>query len=108
MSTLDGHHSLSTATGVPLRIRDTRPRRRFTARADGVIPVMGPANRAPGVSIMGAAMPGAHPGVMGGPDTGPRVSVMGTADPGARLDMFGESDLRFVDSLFTHPRRNHE
>jgi hypothetical protein len=57
---------------------------------------------------MGASIHGSFPGVMGGPDTGPRVSLMGTADAGARLDMFGESDLRFVDSLFTHPRSNHE
>jgi hypothetical protein len=28
---------------------------------------------------------------------------MGVGDRGARLDVFGESDLRFVDSLFTHP-----
>jgi hypothetical protein len=64
---------------------------------------MGPANRARGVSIMGAAMPGLQPALMGGPDTGPRVSVMGVGDRGARLDVFGESDLSFVDSLFTHP-----
>jgi hypothetical protein len=57
---------------------------------------------------MGASIHGSFPGVMGGPDTGPRVSLIGTADAGARLDMFGESDLRFVDSLFTHPRSNHE
>jgi hypothetical protein len=40
--------------------------------------------------------------VMGGVDAGPRVSVMGPGDRGRRLDVFGESDLRFVDSLFTN------
>jgi hypothetical protein len=57
---------------------------------------------------MGAGIAVAGPDVMGGPDSGPRVSVMGSADRGARLDIFGESDPRFVDSLFTHPRRNHD
>lgn len=99
MSTINTHYSVGAATGVGLRTRDRYPRRPRIAR-DGVPPVMGPANRAPGVSIMGAATPAAHLGVMGGPDTGPRVSVMGAADRGARLDVFGESDPRFVDSLF--------
>ncbi len=36
------------------------------------------------------------------------IPVMGVADRGARLDIFGESDLGFVDSLFTNPRRNHD
>jgi hypothetical protein len=60
---------------------------------------MGPANRAPGVSIMGASSRSVD--VMGGADVGPRVSVMGAGDRGTRLDVFGESDLRFVDWLFT-------
>ena len=34
--------------------------------------------------------------------------VMGIADRGARLDIFGKSDLRFVDSLFTNSRSNHD
>jgi hypothetical protein len=108
MSTFDEHHSVGAATRIRLQTRDRRTRRLFIPRVDAATPVMGPANRAPGVSIMGASIHGSFPGVMGGPDTGPRVSLMGTADAGARLDMFGESDLRFVDSLFTHPRSNHE
>jgi hypothetical protein len=108
MSTFDRHYSTSTAARVRPRTRDRFPRRPYAACGDEVTPVMGPANRAPGVSIMGAAIPRAHLGVMGGPDSGPRVSVMGIADREGRLDMFGESDLRFVDSLFAYQRRNHD
>jgi hypothetical protein len=108
MSTFNEHHSVGAATRIRVQTRDRRTRRLFIPRVEAATPVMGPANRAPGVSIMGAGIAVAGPNVMGGPDSGPRVSVMGTADRGARLDIFGESDPRFVDSLFTHPRRNHD
>jgi hypothetical protein len=42
-----------------------------------------------------------HLEVMGGPDTGPRRDPMGGPDPGPRVDPMGESDVTFVDSLFT-------
>ena len=103
MSTINEHYPLPTQARIDLRTRDRQPRRPRTTRADGTTPVMGPANRAPGLSIMGAAIPGPHPGLLGGPDTGPRANVMGTTDQGARVDVFGESDVRFVDSLFTRP-----
>jgi hypothetical protein len=108
MSTFNEHHSVGAATRIRVQTRDRRTRRLFIPRVEAAAPVMGPANRAPWVSIMGAGIAVAGPDVMGGPDSGPRVSVMGTADRGARLDIFGESDPRFVDSLFTHPRRNHD
>ena len=104
MSTTNEHYSLPAPVRIRLRTRDLHPRpHRRTAEGSGATPVMGPANRAPGMSIMGAAIPGLHPFLMGGPDAGPRVSIMGVGDRGARLDVFGESNLRFVDSLFTQP-----
>ena len=39
--------------------------------------------------------------VMGGPDAAAHFSVMGAGDQGTRTDLFGDSDPRFVDSLFT-------
>jgi hypothetical protein len=73
---------------------------------------MGPPNHAPGLPVMGAPSPGLHLDVMsghagprvdpmGGPDAGPRVDPMGGPDAGPRVDLMGESDLTFVDSLFT-------
>jgi hypothetical protein len=64
---------------------------------------MGPANHAPGVPIMGRASSG--PYLMGGADAGPHVNVIRSGDRGQRVDVFGDSDLRFVDSLFTPVRR---
>jgi hypothetical protein len=76
------------------------PRPRVVALQNyGLTPIMGPANHAPGVPIMGAARPGRY--LMGGADAGLRVSVMGSGDRGQRVDLFGESDLRLVDALFT-------
>ena len=104
MSTTNEHYSFPAPIRIRFRTRDLHPRRpRRTAEGSGAPPVMGPANCAPGVSIMGAAIPGLHPALMGGPDTGPRVSVMGVGDRGTRLDVFGETDLRFVGSLFRRP-----
>jgi hypothetical protein len=82
-----------------------RPRTRpqvVALQNSGLTPIMGPANHAPGVPIMGMASSG--PYLMGGADEGPRVSVMGSGDRGQRVDVFGDSDLRFVDSLFTQSR----
>jgi hypothetical protein len=104
MSSISEHYSLPARRKARrLRIRDarSRPGARAADRA-GAIPIMGPANRAPGTSIMGA--PGRTVDVMGGADADPRVSVMGPRDRGPRLDLLGESDLRFVDSLFTSVR----
>jgi hypothetical protein len=81
----------------------TRPdRHRQPVRPDGSrpTPVMGPANRAPGIPVMGAAQYSGDP-VMGRSDAGPRVYVMGRTDDGVRHDVMGESDPRFLDMLFT-------
>jgi hypothetical protein len=81
----------------------TRPdRHRHLIRPDGPRPtsVMGPANRAPGIPVMGTAHRNGVP-VMGEPDAGPRVYVMGRPDDGVRLDVMGGSDPRFLDLLFT-------
>jgi hypothetical protein len=109
MSTTSEHYSLP---GRPkARLRRTRdaessPRARG-ADGTGAIPIMGPANRAPGTPIMGDPVPALD--VMGGADAGPRLSVMGPSDRGSRLDLFGETDLRFVDSLFTTlPTKEHQ
>lgn len=102
MSTTSQPHPLPAPTKAPrLRTRPvkSRPRRR-TGQASRLTPVMGPPNRAPGVSIMGGPSR-LHPDVMGGPDAGPRMPLMGEGDDGTRLDLFGDSDPRFVDSLLT-------
>ena len=108
MSTTSRRYSLSVRTKAQrLPNRGIHPRSRPDSRSQAapqdpsVTSVMGPANHAPGVSIMGGPSWGLHPDVMGGPDAGSRVSVMGSGDRGTRLDVFGDSDLRFVDSLFT-------
>ncbi len=79
---------------------DTGTRTRSHPRDGGLIPVMGPANHAPGLPIMGASSRSVRTAVMGGPDPGRRMSVMGSGDPPLRLDLFGDSDLSIVDSLF--------
>ena len=104
MSITSQPHSLPMRTKAQrLRTRGVhpRPRPRSYSQDSSVTSVMGPANTAPGVSIMGGPSWGLHPDVMGGPDAGPRVNVMGSGDRGTRLDVFGDSDLSFVDSLFT-------
>jgi hypothetical protein len=63
---------------------------------------MGPANRAPGMSIMGRPSWDGYPDLMGGPDD-LLGSIMGAGDHGTRPDLFGASDARFVDSLFSRP-----
>jgi hypothetical protein len=89
-----------------------RSRPRIKPRHSGVPAIMGPPNHAPGLPVMGAPSPGLHLDVMsghagprvdpmGGPDAGPRVDPMGGPDAGPRVDLMGESDLTFVDSLFT-------
>jgi hypothetical protein len=107
MSCISEHYSPPAQTKAqrPHRRRDhpsPRPRSRPRVAAlqnSGLMPIMGPANHAPGVPIMGMASSG--PYLMGGADAGPLVSVIGSGDRGRRVDVFGESDLRFVDSLFT-------
>jgi hypothetical protein len=77
------------------------PRRRRPQLAAGtVISAMGPANRAPGVPLMGGPSFAAYATVMGGADGHRGVSVMGAGDRGKRAELFGDSDPRFVDSLF--------
>jgi hypothetical protein len=61
---------------------------------------MGPANHAPGVPVMGGPSVTGYANVMGAADGHRGVSVMGAGDRGARTDLLGDSDPRFVDSLF--------
>ncbi len=61
---------------------------------------MGPANRAPGVPVMGGPSVTGYIKAMGRADAHRGVSVMGAGDRGAHADLFGDSDPRFVDSLF--------
>jgi hypothetical protein len=99
MSTISQPYSTQGRTDARRdRTRDVHPRRRIsTMKPSRVVPVMGPANRAPGIAIMGASDRSVN--LMGGPDAGPRVSVMGPVDRGARLELFSASDRRFVGSL---------
>jgi hypothetical protein len=109
MSSITEHYSPPAHTKVQRSHKrgdhpSQRPRPRPQAVAlqnSGLTPIMGPANHAPGVPVMGAASLGSY--LMGGADAGPRVSVMGSGDRGQPVDLFGESDLRFVDSLFRVP-----
>jgi len=109
MSSITEHHALPSHTTVQRShtqgdhpSQRPRPRPQVVAvQNSGLAPIMGPANHAPGVPVMGAASSGSY--LMGGADAGPRVSVMGSGDRGPRVDVFGDSDLRFVDSLFTGP-----
>jgi hypothetical protein len=106
MSSISEHHSLPAQTKAQRPHRRgahpsprARPRSQSAAPQDsGLTPIMGLANHAPGVPIMGIASCG--PYLMGGADAGPRVNIMGR-DRGQRVDVFGDSDLRFVDSLFS-------
>jgi hypothetical protein len=82
------------------RSAPVRQRSHGGAEEPMVIPAMGPANHPPGVPIMGA--PGRSPhAVMGEPDAAPHLGVMGAGDQGTRTHLFGDSDPRFVDSLFS-------
>ena len=67
-------------------------------------PVMGPPNQPPGLPVMGATMSDLHLHVMGVPDAGVRMDPMGGPDDGLMVDVMGESDLSFVDCLFTSAR----
>jgi hypothetical protein len=111
MSSISEHYSLPAQTKAqrphtPGDHPSPRPRTRPQVAAlqnSGLTPIMGPANHAPGAPIMGMASSGPH--LMGGADAGPRVNVMGSGDRGQkRVDVFGDSDVRFVDSLFTESR----
>ncbi len=70
MSTVSEHYPLSARAEVGRgRSRAVHPRpRRHTPEASGAWRVMGPANRPPGLPLMGAADAGMHPYVMGEPD----------------------------------------
>jgi hypothetical protein len=69
MSAITEHHPLSARTkGGRGQSRAVHPRPRRTAEESGTWSVMGPANRAPGLPLMGAADAGQHPYLMGGPD----------------------------------------
>jgi hypothetical protein len=65
-----------------------------------VIPTMGPANRPPGVPVMGGPSFTGYANAMGQPGAHPGVSVMGARDRGMRTALFGDSDAAFVGSLF--------
>jgi hypothetical protein len=65
-----------------------------------LVPIMGPANYAPGAGIMGGAERFPHFDAMGGSDAGARLDVIGSRDPAPRLDVMGESTLQLVDALF--------
>jgi hypothetical protein len=109
MSITSQRHSLPLHSGspdLPIGGVHSGPRRRSRPRPIKPSPsdtpaVMGPPNHAPGLPVMGAPSPAFHLEVMGGPDTGPRLDPMGGPDAGPRADLMGESDLTFVDSLFT-------
>jgi hypothetical protein len=109
MSITNQRHSLPLRPGSPDLpiggVRSAPPRRsrsrRIKLRPSGTPRVMGPPNHAPGIPVMGAPNQAVHLEVMGVPDTGPRRDPMGGPDPGPRVDPMGESDLTFVDSLFT-------
>jgi hypothetical protein len=69
MSTVTEHYPLSAQAGAgrgPSLALHPRPR--HTEEGSRTWSVMGPANRAPGLSLMGAADAGSHPYLMGGPD----------------------------------------
>jgi hypothetical protein len=70
MSTITEQYHLSArATAGRVRTRAVHPRpRQRTELGSGTWSVMGPANRAPGLPLMGAADGGSHAYLMGGPD----------------------------------------
>jgi len=71
MSTISEHQPLAgraKAERLRIRARYVHPRPRHSAERSGTVSVMGPANRAPGLPIMGAADAGSHDYLMGGPD----------------------------------------
>jgi hypothetical protein len=73
------------------RIRGLRPRPRNRAtERSGVVPVMGPPGRAPGIPIMGAQSGGLY--LMGGPDPRPPISDMGGVDPAPSLNSGNPSE----------------
>ncbi|MBV9339110.1 MAG: hypothetical protein JO243_24740 [Solirubrobacterales bacterium] len=92
---------IGSAYSTPRRRRRSEPIR---PRLSGAPSVMGPPNHAPGVPVMGAASAGPHLEIMGVPDSRPRQDPMGGPDASPRVDLLGESDLTFVDSLFTQRR----
>ncbi len=112
MSITTERHSLPLRSGSPNLpiggVRSAPPRRSrsrpIKLRPSGSPAVMGSPNHAPGVPVMGAPSPALHLAVMGGPDTGPRLHPMGGPDSGPRVDPMGESNLTFLDSLFTQRR----
>ena len=102
-TTTTTEHPLPIGTSERSRTRAGHPtprRRRPQVASETVISAMGPANRAPGVPVMGGRSFTGYPNVMGGADAHRSRSVMGAGDRGVRTDLFGESDPRFVDSLF--------
>ena len=94
-TTTTHRHALSIGTsGERSRTRTGHPtprRRRPQHAAETVVSPMGPANRAPGVPLMGLSLSG-YPSVMGGADAFRGPSVMGAGDRGVRTDLFGDSD----------------
>ncbi len=69
MSTVNEHYPLSArAKAGRLRSRAVHPRPRRTEEGSHPWSVMGPANRAPGLPLMGGADAGVHHYLMGGPD----------------------------------------
>lgn len=85
MSTVSRSHPLP-AQAQPWRRRsldlESYPRR--IAGEPELVPAMGPANRAPGVPIMGLPSRGLH-AIMGAPDAGQDTNIMGPADHGTRM-----------------------
>jgi hypothetical protein len=109
MSITSQRHSPPLRSGspdLPIGGVNSAPRRRgrprpIKPRPSGTPAVVGPPNHAPGVPVMGAPSQAPHVELMGRPDTGPRLYPMGGPGDGPRVDLIGESDLAFVDSLFT-------
>jgi hypothetical protein len=77
-----------------------RQRSRGVSEEPAFIPLMGPANHAPAVPIMGVPGRSRH-AAMGGHDAAPHSGVLGLGDRGTRTDLFGDGDSSFVDFLFT-------
>jgi hypothetical protein len=67
---------------------------------------MGLANRTPGTEVMGRPDAPGSPHLIGRPDAGLLVHLLGGPDLGPRRDLMGDSDSRFVDSLFTKSPSN--
>jgi hypothetical protein len=91
--------------GIPSPAQRGSRSRPVKHRPSGVPALMGPPSHAPGVPVMGAPSPGLYLHAIGGPDVASRLDPMGGPDTGRCLRLLGESNSKFLDSLFA-PQRN--